>query len=118
VLDVCCGSGASALPEAERVGAGGRGFNPWERLPTPAAVADLVADGGVAGAEVVAEEGVQPLRSPEDGWAVVLGTGYRGTLEQLSPAAGRRVRDSVLAALAGVTSIQTNVVYATARRRA
>src|SRR5688572_1987606 len=24
VLDVCCGSGASALPAAERVGAGGR----------------------------------------------------------------------------------------------
>jgi SAM-dependent methyltransferase len=94
-----------------------RGFNPWERLPTPGAVGDLLAEAGVPAAEVAAEPGVQPVRSPEDGWAVVLGTGYRGTFDRLGPDAQQRVRTSVLAALDGVDAIQTNVVYASARKR-
>jgi hypothetical protein len=65
---------------------------------------------------VTAEPGVQPLRSPEDGWAVVLGTGYRGTFDHLGPDAQRRVQTSVLAAMDGVDAIQTNVVYAAARK--
>lgn len=51
VLDVCCGTGASALPAAEIVGVEGR---------------------------VVAEDGRQEFRSPEDFWKVALGSGLRG----------------------------------------
>ena len=35
---------------------------------------------------------MHPLRSPEDGWTIAMGTGYRGTLEQLDPAGLERVR--------------------------
>ncbi len=43
----------------------------------------LLAGAGVEDAEVVAEAGACALSSWEDWWPMVLGTGYRGTVEQL-----------------------------------
>lgn len=92
--------------------------NPWERITTPAAMAQLLADGGVPDAEIVAEGGEQALRSVEDWWTVVLGSGYRWTVEQMDRESVAQVRAANLRELrkGGVASIETNVLYAVAEK--
>lgn len=95
-------------------------FTPWERITTPEAVAALLIAAGVPSPEVAAEAGRQALRGPDDWWAVVLGSGYRWTVDQMGPAAAERVRADCLRELrdAGVAHIETNVIYAVARKAA
>ena len=93
-------------------------YNPWERIITPSAVRDLLAASGIAQAEVVAEAGSQPLRSAEEWWTVVLGSGFRWTVEQMDTETAAQVRDANLQALReqGTASIETNVIYAVATK--
>jgi ubiquinone/menaquinone biosynthesis C-methylase UbiE len=96
-----------------------RAFNPWDRVSEAAALRALLLSAGVEEPVVEAEAGSQPLGTPEDWWAVVLGTGYRATIEQLDPESRDRVRDDCLRFIreAGVTAVETNVVYAVSPRR-
>src|SRR5262249_5004563 len=66
--------------------------SPWERIMTPAALRQLLTRSGIGEADVVAEDGRQALRSPDDWWTVVLGSGYRWTVEQMDDEAIARVR--------------------------
>lgn len=92
-------------------------FNPWDRITTPDAVRKLFADAGVRNAEVVAEEGYQALRSPEDFWTIALGSGLRWTIDQMGFAVAQRVKRNILNTLVanGVDRVATNVIYAIAR---
>jgi SAM-dependent methyltransferase len=92
--------------------------NPWDRVCDPPSLRAVLRDGGVGDAEVVAEAGLHPIASPEAWWAAVLGTGYRGTLEQLEPLDRVRVQASNLEYVrnARITSVETNVVYAIATK--
>jgi hypothetical protein len=96
-----------------------KGFNPWDRICDPASVRTLLRDGGVDDAEVVAEAGMHPIPSPEAWWSAVLGSGYRGTLEQLDATARERVRAANLSYIrnSGVRSVEANVVYAIAAKK-
>jgi hypothetical protein len=69
---------------------------------------------------VEAESGTHSLARPEDWWTIVLGTGYRATVLQLDPAAADRVRAASTDDLRrqDVRRLQTNVVYAAARKPA
>ena len=93
-----------------------KGFNPWDRISSPATLRAMLEEGGVRDAQVTSEAGVHTLRSPEDWWAAVLGSGYRGTIEQLEPAEREQVRTANLASLraSGVAAVEANVLYATA----
>jgi SAM-dependent methyltransferase len=95
-----------------------RNFNPWDRITEPAALRALLSEAGLPAerAEVVAESGAHPIRSADDAWALVLGTGYRGTLEELSPADREHVRRACteLVRAERVRSVEANVVYAVA----
>jgi ubiquinone/menaquinone biosynthesis C-methylase UbiE len=93
-------------------------FAPWDRITTPKAVRDLLRAGGVGDADVVAETGAQPLHSPKDWWAVVLGSGFRWTADQMGPEKAERVRADCLRDLlaVGARQIETNVIYAVARK--
>src|SRR5262245_53163702 len=98
-----------------------RAFHPWDRITEPAAVRELLAQGGVprsTRAEVVAESGTHPIRSRSDWWALVLGSGYRGTVDQLSPEDRDHVREACSEFIRAerVRSVETNVVYAVAPR--
>lgn len=95
-----------------------KGFNPWDRISEPEAVRALLCSAGVEEAAVVAESGSQPLGAPEDWWPMVLGTGYRGTIEQLDEDARGRVREDCLRFIraTGVHSVEANVVYAVASK--
>jgi SAM-dependent methyltransferase len=95
-----------------------KGFNPWDRISDPPALQALLREGGVARAEVVAEAGEHPVPCPEAWWSAVLGSGYRGTLEQLDAQAREHVRARNLAYIraAGIRSVEANVVYAIATK--
>ena len=92
--------------------------NPWDRIVEPSSLGQLLIDGGVADAEVVAEDGRQLLERPEDWWTVVLGSGNRGTMDEMTPDAAERVREENVrwAKDTGLTSIETNVMYAVATK--
>jgi ubiquinone/menaquinone biosynthesis C-methylase UbiE len=94
-------------------------FNPWERITTPEAVRQLVTESGIQNAEIIAESGQQALETPDDWWTVVLGSGYRWTLEQMDSETVVRVRELNLKTLRanGTKSIETNVIYAVATKR-
>jgi SAM-dependent methyltransferase len=94
------------------------GFQPWTRVTDPAGLSQLLQRGGVADPIVEAEPGIHPLADPEDWWTVVLGTGYRATIQQLDAAAAQRVRAANVQWLRQheVHELQTNVVYALARK--
>ena len=93
-------------------------LSPWDRITEPEAVRGLLRDGGIADAEIVAEAGRQPLRSPEDWWTIVLGSGFRWTVEQLGPELAERVRIANLARIRAdnIAAIETNAIYAVARK--
>jgi ubiquinone/menaquinone biosynthesis C-methylase UbiE len=95
-----------------------KGFNPWDRICDPASLDAVLRAGGVHHAEVVAESGVHAIESPEAWWAAVLGTGYRGTIEQLTPQQREHVRAANLdyVVSSGISSVETNVVYAVATK--
>jgi ubiquinone/menaquinone biosynthesis C-methylase UbiE len=99
-----------------------RAFAPWDRVNTPELLRALVAEGaaGAAAIHVEQEAGAHPLASPEAWWSIVMGSGYRGTVEQLDAAARERVRATVSKRLIQerVTRITADVLYAVARKEA
>jgi hypothetical protein len=66
--------------------------------------------------DVVAESGSQPVNSPSDWWAMIMGSGYRGTVEQLTPEAREQVRKENGDFIEQTTlrCVECNVVYGTA----
>jgi len=93
-----------------------KGFNPWDRISDVDAVTSLLTAAGLENVEVVAESGFQPVNSPDDWWAMIMGSGYRGTIAQLDPADQKRVRNANLDFIrrTSLRSLESNVVYATA----
>jgi len=67
---------------------------------------------------VMAVPGRHHLDHPDQFWDIVLGTGYRGTVDALSQEERDSVRERLLAELraAGVTALRTDVVFGTAER--
>jgi len=92
--------------------------SPWARITDPESVDGLLLEAGIAEAEVVAEPSTQRLRSPEDWWTVLLGSGFRWTVEQLGSEAAERVRAANLAAIRAhrIEFIETNAIFAVARK--
>ena len=95
-----------------------KGFNPWDRICDPASLREVLRAGGVEKAEVVAESGAHAIASPEAWWAAILGSGYRGTVEQLSPTDRDQVHTANLDYIrsSGIASAETNVVFAVATK--
>ena len=93
-----------------------RGFNPWDRLVTPEAVLDLFAAAGIPGAEAVAEDHDHPVDGPDGWWTVLLGSGYRATIDALSPEERAHVERRVRDAMADGPPMRAPAVLAVARR--
>jgi len=90
-----------------------KGFNPWDRICDPSSLRDLFHQGGAELVDVHAQNGMHELASPEAWWAAILGSGYRGTIEQLDAAAVEYVRNVNFNYIreSGVRSVEANVVY-------
>jgi ubiquinone/menaquinone biosynthesis C-methylase UbiE len=94
-----------------------RAFNPWDEITTAPALADLLARGGVADAELEATTGeYHELERADDFWDIVLGSGYRATVEALSDEQRQALRQRVVGELRsrGVTRLRNDVVFASA----
>jgi len=95
-----------------------RGFNPWDDLVSVEQLVDLYERSGIDGSVAELVDARQQLTRPADWWQVVMGSGFRGTVEALDDAERERVREANLAALAGVESIHTAAVYGAAIKAA
>jgi ubiquinone/menaquinone biosynthesis C-methylase UbiE len=96
-----------------------RSYSPWDAITTAPALADLLARGGVEGATAEATAGeFHEIGRPEDFWDIVLGSGFRGTVEALNEEQRTTVREEVLGELRsrGVTRLRNDVVFATAAK--
>ena len=94
------------------------GFNPWDRISDPASVRTLLREGGIERADVVAEANTHPIPSADAWWSAVLGSGFRGTVDQLDDAALKHVYQANMSYIqcSGVSSVETNVIYAIAQK--
>ena len=92
-----------------------------ERISKPSGLRELFAEANIdiQTDYILAESGTHALNSPDDWWAIAMGSGYRGTLAQLDAETVERVRIANLSCLhrEQVKSINTNVVYAVATKR-
>jgi len=91
-------------------------FNPWDRISDVDSLRALFSAAGLEEVEIEAESDSQPVNSPEDWWAMIMGSGYRGTIEQLSTSERERLQAENLEFIerTGLNSLESNVVYAVA----
>jgi ubiquinone/menaquinone biosynthesis C-methylase UbiE len=95
-----------------------KGFNPWDRIDNPGTLKKIFGQAGVASANIVSKDRLHPIRSGDDWWAIVLGSGYRGTVEQLKQAEWETVKELNLAFIRDekISAVATNVLYAFATK--
>lgn len=95
-----------------------KGFNPWDRIDNPKNLRTILEEAGVTAPDIIAENRHHVLKSAEDWWAIVLGSGYRGTIEQLTEAEREKVKQANLAFVRdeNVSAVETNVLYAIATK--
>ena len=93
-----------------------KSFNPWDRISEVDAVIQLLAAAGLSEMEAVAESDAQAVNVPEDWWAMIMSSGYRGTVEQLSPEDRERVHTANLDFIrhTSLKELEANVIYASA----
>ena len=93
-------------------------FNPWDAITSPDALRQVMSSAGITGVDVEMEPGQHRLGDSSAWWALVMGSGYRGTLEQLPDDARERIRAHNLAHLAaiGADAVEASVIYAVARK--
>jgi hypothetical protein len=94
-----------------------KAFNPWDDITTPEALTALLGAAGVPAPAAEAAQARHQLDGPRQFWDVVLGSGYRATIEALTSEQREEVRERTLSALRSrqVTELRTDVVFGTAR---
>ena len=95
-----------------------KGFNPWDRIDSPASLRGIFDQARIASPTITREDRLHPINSAEDWWTIVLGSGYRGTIEQLNLAERQKVKEANLAFIRDekISAIETNVLYALATK--
>ena len=95
-----------------------KGFNPWDRINDPGSLTKIFDEAGIAPPKIVPENRLHPINSAEDWWTIVLGSGYRGTIEQLDLAERQKVQEANLAFIRDekISAVETNVLYALATK--
>jgi len=93
-----------------------KGFNPWDRIDNEVDLVKTLAEAGIQNPKVETENRMHPLGLTRDWWTIVLGSGYRGTIEQLTAAEREDVKTTNLQRLRDVNirEVQTNAIYAVA----
>ena len=95
-----------------------KGFNPWDRINDPANFTKIFNEAGIAPPTIVPENRLHSVNSAEDWWTIVLGFGYRGTIEQLTLEERQKVKEANLAFIRDgkISAIETNALYALAAK--
>ena len=91
-----------------------KGFNPWDRIDSPASLRGIFDQARIASPNITREDRLHPINSAEDWWTIVLGSGYRGTIEQLDLAERQKVQEANLTFIRDekISAVETNVLYA------
>lgn len=92
---------------------------PWRRTEDVEILRRVFVEAGVSEVTIESEDHRIPLRSPNDWWRIVLGTGLRRTVTQLDGEAATRVRDVCLKFIDDnhVTQLVLDAHYAMAKER-
>ncbi len=95
-----------------------KGFNPWDRICDRKSLLQLLNTSGIDHAEITEEANTHSIESPEAWWAAVLGTGYRGTIDQLNAQELEQVRSANFRYIreSGIREVEANVVYGIATK--
>lgn len=95
-----------------------KSFNPWDRIDNPTSLRGIFHQADVASPTITREDRLHPINSAEDWWTIVLGSGYRGTIEQLDLAERQKVQEANLAFIRDekISAVETNVLYALATK--
>lgn len=95
-----------------------RVFNQWDRVGEPEMLRQLLCEAGAGQVVVESESCPTELRSPADWWKIVMGSGYRGTIDQMDETAAAAVRSFCLRQIADhdLRSIDTSVLYGMAAK--
>ena len=90
-----------------------KGFQPWERVAEAEALINMMSAACLSSADAVLETGTHVLRTPDDWWMMVLGSGYRATIDQLDADAQERTRNQCLDFIRAkdIQAVEANVVY-------
>lgn len=93
------------------------GDAPWDRIATRESAGRMFRAAGLPAPDIEIQYAQQYLDHPRDFWTIALGSGLRASIDQLGPGAAC-VRRAFLrrAADLRVRSIETNVIYAVARK--
>jgi ubiquinone/menaquinone biosynthesis C-methylase UbiE len=93
-------------------------YTPWDRISEAASLQALLASAGATEVAVVAESDTQAIPTPEDWWTIVMGGGWRGTIEQIDAPTVDRIRQVNLDYLvtSGVRALDVEVLYAMAQK--
>ncbi len=91
----------------------------WSKIVEPDPLCALLVECGVDEPNVAAEPGSHQLDSPEDWWTIIMGSGYRSTVEALSPMNQEKVRLSTIEGVRQnrIEEVRTDVIYAVGRKR-
>jgi len=97
-----------------------KSFNPWDRLGEPSLLRQLFADAGLPEPEIDFERATNPLEHESDVIALLMGTGYRGVIEQLTAEQRDQVQRCVLDSIRAThaKAVRVDVIYSTCRRQA
>jgi ubiquinone/menaquinone biosynthesis C-methylase UbiE len=92
-----------------------KSFDAWDRVGETRGMTAMFAEAGLPAAEVVLEPGTHELRGDNDVRALLMGTGYRGTMAQLSETERVEVENEVIRSVRSdaVAAITVDVIYAT-----
>jgi ubiquinone/menaquinone biosynthesis C-methylase UbiE len=95
-----------------------RSYNPWDELTDPAALRQLFVGAGAANVSIEEVKGSTPVRTSEDFWTLILGTGFRATVEALDSPSAEALRSTVVANVAAkdVHEVETSVIYGVATK--
>lgn len=95
-----------------------KGFNPWDRIAEPSSLGAIFEEAGLPKPSIVAEQGAHPIASSEDWWITLLGSGYRGTIDQLDSEMVEYVRQAnhLFISNTQIKEVKANVLYAVAEK--
>jgi ubiquinone/menaquinone biosynthesis C-methylase UbiE len=95
-----------------------KSIKPWSKIVEPAPFHALLIECGVTDPNVAEEPGWHPLNRPEDWWSIILGSGYRSTVDALSTPVRERVKAATIEAVRQerIQELRTDVIYAVARK--
>ena len=93
-------------------------LEPWRRTEDAAVLSDIFETAGIDGVTIETRDDELPLRSPDDWWRIVLGSGFRRTLAALDEPAARELRRRCDAYILdrGVDRITSRTHYTVVRR--